>query len=842
MKVQILKAAMLLATAIGTTVATPAVAQMRGAGEGDPEADSTADRSRSGGSEIVVTARRRDELLQDVPISITVYSQDQLDDRNVVSGADLAAYTPSLTANSRFGANNTSFAIRGFTQELRTTASVAVYFADVVAPRGGNGGIVAGDGAGPGSFFDLQNVQVLKGPQGTLFGRNTTGGAVLLVPQMPTDEFEGYIEGSYGDFDMTRLQGVVNVPLADMARLRLGADYFKRDGYIDNISGIGPDKFGDSEYIALRGSLSLDLTPTLENYTIASYSRSEDNGPIQRVTDCAPTSRLGFLACPQVAAQAGQGFYTVQNGLPDPKSVSKQWQVINTTTWLASDELTVKNIVSYAEFRNQLRGEIFGTLFRMPASITIPLPNGALFPVPTGPLAGTPFTFAQSLEAPGTGNAAQYTFTEELQLQGNALDGALDWQVGAYYEQSKSLEPTGTQSPILLACSNAAAFQCSDPLGMFFTGLARQANPAAPPVPAGSLNFALGQVSFRNVALYGQATYDLTENLSLTGGLRYTWDKTTAEAQQVTYRFFAPNQPVGFCTLTQLPTTSPANCVTRNEQSSNAPTWLINLDYKPTDAVLLYAKYARGYRQGAVNYSAPTAFQTFGPEKVDTYEIGAKFSLRGPVPGYFNIAAFHNDFSDQQLAVNLVSSRSLAAPTQAVINAGSSTIKGIEIDTSISPFEGFQIGGSYAYLDTNVKSLTVPPAGAIFDIIQPTTTQGSRLTFTPDHEATLFVNYTLPVPEEIGEITFGAVYTYRGDYRVVSGPFGVIASNELVNLNASWKSIGGSPIDLSAFVTNLTNEKYFISLNDQISSGGFVARTLGMPRMFGMRLRYTFGG
>ena len=104
--------------------------------------------------------------------------------------------------------------LRGFTQELRTSSSVGTDFADVVAPRGGGSGISGGDGAGPAYMFDLQSVQVLKGPQGTLFARNTTGGAVLLMPKKPTDKLEGYLEGAYGNYDMFRIQGVINVPLA----------------------------------------------------------------------------------------------------------------------------------------------------------------------------------------------------------------------------------------------------------------------------------------------------------------------------------------------------------------------------------------------------------------------------------------------------------------------------------------------------------------------------------------------------------------------------------------------------------------------------------------------------
>src|SRR5690606_5950831 len=210
------KAFALAATAMGAVLTTPA-AFAQDAGAVDDDA-------------IVVTARRFEERLQDVPISISVFNQEQLTNRNIANSTDLAAYTPSLTVNSRYGPDKASFAIRGFSQDLNTLPSVGVYLAEVVAPRLSSN-ITSGNGAGVGSMFDLQNVQVLKGPQGTLFGRNTTGGAILLVPQRPTDRVEGYIEGTYGNYDATRVEAVLNLPLADTFKVRAGVDWNKRDGY-----------------------------------------------------------------------------------------------------------------------------------------------------------------------------------------------------------------------------------------------------------------------------------------------------------------------------------------------------------------------------------------------------------------------------------------------------------------------------------------------------------------------------------------------------------------------------------------------------------------------------------
>lgn len=201
------KSTLLAATVLGATTAAPAWAQ-------------TADETNSS-NDIIVTAQRVEQRLQDVPVSITVFNQTQLDSNNITNAKDIAQITPGLQVNNRYGADSTNFGIRGFTQEQRTTATVGVYFADVVAPRG-SGATFGGDGAGPGSLYDLQNIQVLKGPQGTLFGRNSTGGAVLLVPKKPTDKFEGYVEGTVGDHSLWGLQAVVNLPASDSVRFRLG--------------------------------------------------------------------------------------------------------------------------------------------------------------------------------------------------------------------------------------------------------------------------------------------------------------------------------------------------------------------------------------------------------------------------------------------------------------------------------------------------------------------------------------------------------------------------------------------------------------------------------------------
>jgi len=809
--------------ALALALASPAIAQ-------EAEQDSLSDTVTA--SDIVVTARRVEERLQDVPISITVFNQQQLTNRNVVNAQDLANYTPSLSASSNFGSDNTSFALRGFVQDIGTPPSVGVYFADVVAPRASSNGIQSGDGAGPGSFFDLQNVQVLKGPQGTLFGRNTTGGAILFVPQKPTSRLEGYVEGSVGNYDLRRAQGVINVPLADTFRVRLAVDRNKRGGYLNNKSGIGPKRFGDVDYLAARLSIVADLTPDLENYTIASFLDSDNNGTIQRSIACDPNGTFGALACGQLAAaQArGDGFYDVENVVEKPFSRIKQWQVINTTTWKASDSLTIKNIVSYSELRNNLRQTYGGTAWRV------------------GP--GQPVSFSVIMAPAGSDLASQSTFTEELQLQGGSSDQRLIWQAGVYYEQSDPLGNSALASPVLLSCAGGVSdgLNCTDLLGI---GASQS---FGVPVNIGNISGANLQSSFRNIGTYAQASYGLTDQLKLTGGIRYTWDKQTATNERYGYIFpVVPPFTGGATRICTDAETIPTNCVARLRQSSKKPTWVVGLDYKPDDDLLLYAKYSRGYRAGGVFPNAPSNYRTFEPEKVDAYEAGAKLSFSGPVRGYFNVAGFYNDFADQQIFVGFSAAPGKAGqPTTGIVNAGKSRIYGAEVEASVTPFDGFTLDASYTYLNATIREIdalvSLDPNYVVSAQILP----GNPLLLSPKHKFSATASYTLPLDESLGRITLASTVSFT-DKQLTAYDFNdpallaVYGSNltrldsrTLVNLNLSWNSVAGSPVDLGLFATNVTKKKYYTYV-PSFSTLGFFPGTIGEPRMYGLRLRYNFG-
>ncbi|WP_330705164.1 TonB-dependent receptor [Novosphingobium resinovorum] len=832
-------------------MAVPAFAQDDGLNPGD----------------IIVTARRTEERLQDVPISITVFSGDQIQKRNIAVASDLAVFTPSLSVNTRYGPEKSTYSIRGFNQDASTAPTVGVYFADVVGVRA-QGGTAGGNTVGAGAFTDLQNVQVLKGPQGTLQGRNTTGGAVLLVPAKPTDVLGASVEGTYGNYDQRRIQAMFNAPLADTFKVRVAIDRNERDGYMKNRSGIGPKDYNDVNYFYGRLSIVADLTPELENYTIFHYSRSDTNGYASHYEFCdanpgdprtinpATISAINpngskysvsryytsLAACDQIDRQTerGDGPLDVEVSNPNPRMFLRTWQAINTTTWQASDTLTVKNIVSYGEYREQSQFQLYSDNFFVPdTEIT------RYYAARGGPQVGQPFDYIQLGTQPGHDAAAESTMTEELQLQGRSADGKLNFVVGGYLEFSRPLGFNQQRTGIYGNCIDPGTIDCTGGLPLS----------DAAPYAGTIISESRTRMAFDNHGVFAQGTYHFTDQLALTLGGRWTFDKIAGYSES-NRRVYATIPGLGTI-LSQWVCNDNLNhpavnlrtnggdlsaCGTRIVNKSNKPTWLIDLDFKPSPDTLVYAKYARGYRQGTVNFTNP-GLETARPEKVDAYEVGAKLTFRGALPGYFNIAAFWNDFSDQQVFGALIAKpESGLVGGAAIINAGKSVIRGVEVDAGVSPFHGLRLSAGYTYLDTELKEL-IPPAlssDSPFLQIIPRGTIGGPLTYSPKHKATLSADYSASLGEGVGEFSLGAVFTYTAS-QIIDGN-NRIPGYSLLNLTAGINDIGGTGFDLTVFGQNVTNKHYRTTSGGGYESSGIGDFMYGPPRMYGLRLKYAFGG
>jgi iron complex outermembrane recepter protein len=452
---------------------------------------------------------------------------------------------------------------------------------------------------------------------------------------------------------------------------------------------------------------------------------------------------------------------------------------------------------------------------------------------------------------------SQQTFTEELQLQGRVADDFFTYQAGAYFEKSKPLDGfQGSYSQNNIACTDVFSLQCQN--------VVTEPNPpAVASTTNGFIQNSRTKYNFTDTGLYAQGTLKINEQLSLTTGVRYTSDKTEGLGQVIKISFPTPNTPVYGCAQPSIAVqggtaaqvqADPSLCNFRRTEKSSKPTWLIDLDYKPMDNLLTYVKYARGYRQGGVNVSS-YGLETWKPEQVDLYEVGTKLNWRSVVPGSFNVAVFYNDFSNQQIAINTLPCNlnpaaancagfNLAnspSPAQGIGNGGTSIIKGVEADLMVSPITGLNLSLAYAYLDTELKSIDVPPPATGFASFTPNAIVGGPLQNTPKNKGSATVSYTLPLPEGIGRITPSATYTAQGTTfgNNSSLTLKTLPKQKQWNLNLDWKEIVGSTVDVSLFATNVTNEKYFVFASG--ASFGWDAVVLNEPRIYGARVKYRFG-
>ena len=469
-------------------------------------------------TDIVVTANRRAERNQDVPIAITALSADRLEQQGITKEQDLQASVPSLVVgpNGQGSRESQSFTIRGQGATFQASPGVVVYMNEVPLPAG----ITLSQQGGPGNIEDLENLQVLAGPQGTLFGRNTTGGAVLLVPKKPTNEFGGWIKGEIGNYDRRYVEGAVNVPVVeDKLLVRVVGAFHDRDGFTRDVVW---NKDRDNEHwYSGRIGITFRPTETIENYTMIYGANSKNNGAgfihkgfniegLKSLVDgngspafCSDTGFAGVASCDVYRAASAQadalGPRQTALGI-DIFSRTKTWGVSNTTDIELSDGLTLRNIVSFQKLKLDYAYDSDGTVLqqhdvdpnRLPAPGQVVLPG-----------TNVPITYFNEND-PGFPRDDLKQFTEELQLQGSTLDKRLTYTVGGFYYDQR---PSGTQA-------GSAIVYCPALATGFCPG-----------------NFSTYGTPLTSKALYAQATFDFgavtpaLESLRLTGGYRHTWDK-----------------------------------------------------------------------------------------------------------------------------------------------------------------------------------------------------------------------------------------------------------------------------------------------------------------------------
>lgn len=761
---------------------------------------------------IVVTARRREESLQSVPVSITALSGDTLEHKSVQDLSEVATLAPGFRFSQEGGKNQPTLSLRGLGQLPigEGVPAIVVYFNDV--PLSKEGGNIP--------TFDLANIQVLKGPQGTLFGRNTIGGAVLINSKKPTFDTEGYMQAGYGNFDYKELESAVNVPIIkDVAALRVAAQYRNRDGRTKNLSPGNPD-LDDINQLSFRASLLVQPTDNFSNTLIFDYFRAREkpgaevpfrynpgvlSGILVGGFGFAPADAAVYEAdlARLVAQQKANGPFKVTNELATDGSGLKDaadrkiWGITNTSS-LKLGNITLRDIFGYRNVYNYQFVNTQGTR-------QLNGPEGRLVIYHTGAEANKEF------------------FTNEFQVLGDM--GRINWIAGAFYSKDR---PTG----------NNVNF----PQQFSFIDLFGQA-----------VNYSTSHFTNSSFALFAQAGFKITNKLTLNAGVRYTWDKVRACAgnslagplsQEECARIAALDLPDG-------------NGIIRNKGSY--PTWTLGLDYQATRDLFLYATSRRGIR--GVNVNTPlfeTPFTTGGigaclggtncpdlrllqkvkKEEVTDFELGMKLNWHaGAVRGRFNVSGFLTKYKD---ALQFFNTRPLNIPptapdqptrTSIAINASDATIKGVEADLTVDPTRWLSFSFGAAYVVQKVDR--VQPFGALM------LTKDQVTLPTPKFSGTAAFRAILPARPFDGELALNADLYHTTKYDAQFGES--LPGYNLVNTRLELSDIGGRGITFAGYVKNVFNKKYPIGPAVLLPSFPVSTAYYGDPRTYGIQLTFKFG-
>jgi len=714
--------------------------------------------------EILVTARRREERSQSVPASITAYSAEDVTSRHITDQLSLANNTPSLVSiSSGTPRQLAGFAIRGQGPAFGATPGTIGYFLDV--PNG----LSTMDGR-PGTYFDLASVQVLKGPQGTLFGKNATGGNVLFEPQKPTDRFQGYVQLQGGNFADREIEGAVNLPIvSDKVMLRVAGAWARRDGFTKDVGPLYPGKdYDDLGYETVRVGLLIRPTEEIESYSIYRYYHSADNGPGTVLIDANPNAgQAPFLLSAffpnrstYLSEQRARGPREVAYNI-DQYSRSSYQQLINKTSYSVTPSLQIKNIVSYS------RGLVS---------------YGYDYDATVDPIAGQ--------SSPSEPTVAETYFTEELQLQGRAFDDGLQYVVGGFIDRQWPTETSRAQFDYF-------------PISVLLGAPLRYEQ----------------RVGTRSRAGFTQLTYDLGKltpalrGVSVTGGYRYTHDEASSSSL-----IAAP------------PFVSGAG-------EWNYGSHTFGIDYQIEPRVLLYVSARSAFKAGGLNTQVPASspFATFPPEKLADVEAGVKseFNIAG-MSARANLDAYRGNYTDIQRTAAVVSQGILVNLTR---SAAEARIQGIEFEGVLVPIAGVELSTNYAYTDSKYTRVADAQAGAVL--------AGAPFPYVSKNKVSFSARYRLPLPDSAGDLGVMGIYSYQSQQSIAQTNdtvYPYIPGYSLINARLDWRHVLSGPLDVSAFVTNLTNKTYAIGQFDSYNSSfGFVTRTYGEPRMYGLQLRYTFG-
>ncbi|MGC1509076.1 TonB-dependent receptor [Ketobacter sp.] len=800
-----------LAAAITTVIATGFTTQV------NAEEPEQAER-RGPIEEVTVTARRREESAQDVPIAVTVMNSDQLEKQNIVELESLGTKVPAVTiSNTGTSSNAPIVAVRGqrpTDTTLSLDQSIPIYFNDVVMTPSQGTNL---------AFYDLANLQILKGPQGTLFGRNSTGGALLITPAKPTNEQEGYVQMKVGDYNLVGLEGAANMPISDNLQIRVAGRALQRDGYQEVVADnqLNGQDLWDEDSKGMRIGVNYE-TNSFANLFMVAYDENDMIARAPTISAFAPIQvgaltqvSYGTGVADAVTRQANRSAHDVEIDLLGREKVKNTF-ASNTTEFDISDDMTIKNIFGYRKVETSRTSDADGTAF----------------PISSNGLSSR--TSAVTLDPVGAEVIEAEQLSNELQLLGST--DKIEWITGVYWYQMEASQDGFTQ----VFSGNVGPFPA----------LIYQSAP-------------IGDVDNTAYGVFGEATYHFNDEWAATLGLRQSWDERSVtvrnqkqEPQNPALPFTLASDPLA-CAVTDVNGNPEPDCARTESETFSAPTGRASVSYTPDDATLIYGSISTGYRSGGFNLRGVdnVTLTPFEEENVITYEVGHKAEW-----GNFrtDVAAYVQQYDDIQKTVSVSTGSSFETST---INAATATIQGIELNAMWAVTDDLLLTLGYAYTDasydewdTEVRNATDPTLPAYV----PHDASGNDFEFLPENTATVSASYTFPTAVETGDISLTASVYWQDEmvnFAIPSQFENTIADPTLraaayqsievdayavANLRIDWRAMLNSDFDSSLTFSNITDEEYVSGGFNQIDSLGLVESAYGPPRTIVASLRYNF--
>lgn len=898
--------------------------------QGSPNQGPAADDAGQTGNEIIITANRRASPLSDVPIAVSAVTAESLQNSGATDIRTLNQLAPSLLVSSTGTEANGSARIRGIGtvgDNPGLESSVAVFIDGVYRSR---------TGVGLNELGEIERVEVLRGPQGTLFGRNASAGLINIVSKKPAFEFGGGGEVTYGNYDLWRFAGGITGPITDTLAFRLDGVAVQRDGFYRNITqgGDSESKVNDRDRYFVRGQLLFQPSEDLSFRLIGDYTHrnesccaavyvatKETTDPTLNPTTPGFNTDGAFVLSPSnrivdvLRSLGGVVSFPPADPYDREVTLSPNRTFKNTTKdWGVSGELnydfggaTLTSISAYRYYKSGGAGDVDYSN----VDLTYRADDG---------LAYRRFK----------------TFTQELRLQGAAFNDKLDWLIGGYYANEKLQVSDnlkfGTQYGAFAACRIVATINpnpvlrdprqagCLSP-----TGRAVLAGPTAlGPVGSSIIFPALGRLytlndlgdqraiynqSSENWALFTHNIFNITDSLSLTLGARYTHERkefdasfnnnnTVCPAQQGTLAPLLANPALaglrdligGIITLSCTGNSSATlNGLALNDDFSESEwTGTAVLSWKPTPRLMTYASYSKGYKAGGYNLdrsdlggingvfsprtNADAPGLRFEPEKVDAFELGAKWNLR---KFNLNVAAFRQEFKTFQLntfngsifIVQNIASCSDDLNGADMDNSATTGVcsgktkagvisQGIELEASLFPSPDLAITAGYTYADTHYKRNLVGSSEG--EALSPALflLPGSQLSNAPKNVVTTSMSFT----PDIGTSGLsGLVYVdarMTSDFNTGSDLFPEKAQDGFTVVNARVGIRGpGQRWALEFWGQNIFNVQYQqVAFNTPFQGAGSIAQTqafgsvgnqlfssfLAEPRTYGVTGRFKF--